>query len=425
MNIKVLHLCYEDDKGGAAKGAYRLHKSMLNYGLDSKLMVVNKYRHDDETIEKIPRSYVRKLIIRCFNKTLRFFHYTENPVIRSLNLLPTGTAKFINDIEADIIQMHWICADTISIGEISRLNKPVVWKLPDMWAFSGAEHYILPSDPERYKEGYKSDNRPKHEKGIDLNRLVWLYKKWKWRNTQLSIVAPSKWLANKARESVLFSNYLIENIPNPIDLDLYKPFNKKDVRSEFLLPSNKKLLMFGSLAATNDRRKGYHHLMSTLNHLNEYVTPDNTELVILGTKGESTQINGFNINFLGVIDDEEKLVRAYNTADTVVLPTEMDNLPNVIKEATCCGIPCVGFDVGGMPDMIMHKKTGYLARPFDTHDLAEGIAWVFEHAGERLSHEIRKHAEELHDPLKCVESYLHIYRKTISNCLNARMPCVE
>ncbi len=407
--LKVVHLCYSDDKGGAAIGARRSHQAMLSQGVDSRLVVVTKYSSDPRVIELPKRQTFRRIITRL-GKYLAQFQKSDNPIIRTLNLVPMGTANFLNTLDADIIQMHWVAADTISIGEITKINKPVVWKLPDMWAFSGAEHYLNPGDILRYKEGYTPSNRQSHESGLDLDRLIWLYKKYKWSNANFSIVGPSKWIAHCASESILFRNLRVRHIPNPLNLELYKPKSKKDARALFGLEQSKRFIMFGAMHATKDRRKGFQYLEQALTHLSEYLSPEETELVILGADGpEGQQLSGFNVHYLGIIRDENKLVDAYNVADTFVLPAEADNLPNVVKEATCCGVPCVGFNVGGMPDMVEHMETGYLAQPFDAAELAKGIAWTIKHSTPELSKEVRMKAESMHRYSVAVGRYLDYY----------------
>lgn len=412
--LRVVHVCYTDAKGGAAIGAYRLHSAMRASGVDSNLAVVLKFTHDEHVIP-IPNRKWRRAGIRYFNQALRSLHASGNPVIRSINAIPTGAGRFLDSLGADILQLHWVCADTISIGEIANLRTPTVWKLPDMWAFSGSEHYLLPGDPPRYRDGYLRDNRPIHESGIDLNRWLWLYKRHKWRDAHFSIVGPSQWIASCAHASGLFSHRRIRSIPNPLDLELYRPLDKDDVRREYGLPVGKRLIMFGAMHATQDQRKGLHHLQAALHRLPAHLASGDAELVILGADGNSAEkMAGYNVHYLGIIRDEGRLVRAYNTADLLVLPTEMDNLPNMVKEASACGVPCVGFDVGGMPDMVDHLETGYLARPYDIDELARGIAWTASSASPEMGAVVRRRAEARHAPALAVERYLDFYREILA-----------
>lgn len=413
--MRILHVCYADSDEGGAIGAYRLHEAMLSQGIDSRFLAIRKRREDDTVITP---GIVTRGLIRIWNvvgKKIIKLQRTRDTNYRSLNIFPTGVHKIINESQADIVQFHWINRNTISIRELTRIKAPIVLKLPDMWAFSGAEHYIAPGATERFRLGYSSNNRQPGDKGLDIDKWIWRYKKKTWRGlnaANVAIVTPSKWLGECARASQLFSHLRVVNIPNPINLNQYRPTaTRQDARIILGLPLDKKLILFGSIQANTDRRKGYHHLRAALEALGkDEETRDKVELVIFGTLSEGKELlSGIKAHHLGTISDERLLVAMYNAADVMVLPTEADNLPNTIQEATACGTPCVGFNVGGMPDMIIHKENGYLAIPFDSRDLAAGISWVLERSDETLSKKVRANAEKLFDPAQRVPEYLDLY----------------
>ena len=411
--LRVLHVCYSDGNGGAAIGARRSHNAMLSQGIDSVLAVVKKTTTDPRVIE-LPEKPVRRFAARQLTRCVEWFQKSDNEVFRTLNIIPMGAADALNKIEADIIQLHWVAADTVSISELAKLNKPIVWKLPDMWAFSGAEHYSQIESADRFADGYTASNRPKGQTGLDIDRWIWAYKKSAWRDVNFNIVGPSKWIANCARRSILLGNALVRHIPNPLDLSLYKPHSMSAAREAFGLPQDRTLVMFGALHATTDPRKGFQHLQAALDHLPQHLDPNTTSIVVMGADGPKGQKTGpYDTHYLGVLRDEQKIVAAYCTADVFVLPCEMDNLPNVVKEATCCGVPCTGFDVGGMPDMIDHHETGYLAKPYDPQDLARGIAWVARNATDDMRMEVRRRAESKHAEDIAVRRYVDFYNEIL------------
>ena len=244
--------------------------------------------------------------------------------------------------------------------------------------------------------------------------MVWQYKKVRWRNFKLTIVCPSKWLASKARESELFKDYKIVSIMNPLDTQLFKPTRDSGIRKRFGLPESKKIILFGSLRAIGDRRKGYHHVVESISHLEKLGLMTQVELAIFGTESVKKEMLGaFISHHLGTIRNESDLASLYASCDVLVLPTEADNLPNVVKEAMACGTPCVGFNIGGMPDMITHELDGYLASPFDSDDLVNGILWVLSQP-----HEIRQRVRESailnHDPAARVNDYLSLYEQVLN-----------
>ncbi len=389
---------------------------MLSQGIDSTFLAIRK-RRDDDTV--ITPGVLTRALVRIWNivsRQILRLQRSKDGNYRSLNIFPTGIHNLINKFDADIVQFHWINRNTISIRELTRIGSPVVLKLPDMWAFSGAEHYLAPGATKRYKSGYLRNNRQTGDAGPDIDRWLWRYKNRVWKDVKFNVVTPSKWLGECAKASRLFSRLRVVSIPNPIDLDKFCPVaNKPDVRANLGLPLDKRLVLFGSIQVYADRRKGYHHLCSALEALGKYEKMrEEVELVIFGTRSvEKGSLSGMKVHYLGTIDEERLLSEIYCAADVMVLPTEADNLPNTIQEATACGTPCVGFNVGGMPDMIRHRETGYLAKPFDTQDLAVGIGWVLENRGEALSRRVRENAVQLFSPAERVADYLKFYSEIL------------
>ena len=330
--------------------------------------------------------------------------------------MPTGLHEVINASDADIVQCHWLGANAISIPEFSKITKPVFWKLPDMWAISGAEHYNLPEDKPRYSLGYTAESKQDHETGFDLNKWVWRYKMRHWRSKKLNlnIVCPSKWLAGCVSRSQIMSGRPVRQIFNPIDTELFKPIDRLLALEKIGLShlADKKIISFGADGAMAARRKGYHHLVKAIETLGK--TRDDCVLLIFGgPKRDKVNLHGIDAYSLGRIDDVRSVVHLYNASDVFVLPSERDNLPNVIKEAMVCGTPCVSFDIGGCPDMIEHLETGYLAKPFDTADLAAGIDWVLAQRSEALSKKVREVSAARHDEKTAVTNYLEYYQSVL------------
>lgn len=414
--MKVLHVCYADSEEGGAIGAYRLHTAMRSQGIDSRFLAIRK-RRDDDTV--FTPSFLRRILIRFWN-VLSFriirLQKTSDAHRRSLNLFPTGIHRLINRHKPDVVQCHWINRNLISVRELTRIRAPVVLKLPDMWAFCGTEHYLPPGATKRYRDGYTRINRQEGDSGLDLDRIVWNYKKRVWRDTDFTVVTPSKWLGECARESILFGGYRIENIANPIDLEVYRPWrDRSEARLAMNLPPDKHLVLFGSVGADSDPRKGFRHLEKALAMLQaEQSEIGEFEFLIFGTRERKTEVlDGIVTHRLGTILHDRELAMMYSAADVMVLPTEADNLPNTVQEATACGTPSVGFNVGGLPDMILHKETGYLAQPFDAADLASGIRWTIANKGESMTQRVRQHAAHLFDPVRRVNDYMEIYQELV------------
>jgi len=166
-------------------------------------------------------------------------------------------------------------------------------------------------------------------------------------------------------------------IPNGIDTEKYRPVSKSYARELLGFPKDKVLLLFGAYKSTTDKRKGYQYLKSALSLLKKTGLASDVELVIFGTSKPNTPEDiDFPINYTGYLHDEISKVLLYSSTDIFIAPSVQDNLPNTVMEAMACGVPCMAFDVGGLPDMIDHKKNGYLAAPFDPSGLVDGISWI-------------------------------------------------
>ncbi len=305
---------------------------------------------------------------------------TGNPIIHSPAILPSGRVGALNNSDAEVLHLHWVQGEMLSIAEIGRLRKPAVWTLHDMWAFCGAEHY---TEEFRWREGYRKGNRPGYESGIDLNRWTWERKRKHWQQP-MHIVTPSHWLAKCVRESALMRDWPVSVIPNPIDTERWQPLEQALARELLGLPKDVPLLLFGAIGGGQDPRKGFDLLQAALHHQRGEI-PE-LQLVVFGQlRPKDPPDLGFPIHYTGYLHDDLSLRALYSAADAFVLPSRQDNLPNTGVESLACGTPVVAFDTCGLPDIVTHKETGYLARAFDAVDLARGIQWVLEHPSkERL-----------------------------------------
>lgn len=338
---------------------------------------------------------------------LRALLRTENPIIHSPAILPSGWPKRLNCSDADVIHMHWVAGEMLSIRDISRLKKPVVWTLHDMWAFCGAEHLAW---DERWQEGYLTDNRPKHESGFDLNCWTWNRKRKYWRR-QMHIVTPSNWLADCVRESALMRDWPVTVVANPIDTDRWKPLDQALARSLLGLPADVPLLLFGASGRGRAPHKGFDLLLDALAYLRTNL--DELHLVVFGQLSPRQPPDlGFPIHYTGHLHDDLSLRALYSAADLLVIPSRQDNLPNTGVEAQACGTLVVAFNTGGLPDIVDHQRTGYLANAFDTEDLAEGIRWALG-AGQSLRDNARQRAVERFAYPVVAEQYRRVYEDLV------------
>lgn len=369
MKISILNS--SDNSGGAARAAYRIHTALRNMHIDSTLLV-DKAGTGDWTVQQGTRSRwgrlrekLRQFAGAMLSRTLT----TSNPILHSPAALPSKWPSIVNASDVDLAHLIWVNGEMLSIGDVPRIKKPLIWTLQDMWGICGAEHVTEDARP---FEGYLKTNRPEHESGLDLNRLTWLRKRRAWK--PMHMVAPSRWMADCVRRSALMRGWPVTVIPNPIDTDRWYPFSKPLARELFRLPKDKQLLLFGTAGANSAPHKGFDLLQSALNMLRGQ--PE-IELVIFGELTPKTPPDlGFPVHYVGHLHDDLSMQMLYSAVDLVIIPSRVDNLPNVGLEALACGLPIAAFDVCGLPDIVTHEKTGYLAKPFDAGDLAHGITWL-------------------------------------------------
>lgn len=414
-DIKVLHINNSDLNGGAAKAAYRIHKALLNNGVSSNMLVVNKKSDEYNIIQCSNSSMTRfldKLRAKLDNEIKKIYDVKKD-IPWSVGLLNNNRiVEFINSSKYDIIHFHWINNATISINDIQKIRKPIVWTMHDMWAFTGGCHYT--GNCTLYMHNCEKCNYLKNGKYTFLSKYLWFKKKRSYYNKNIFYVSPSKWLLECARKSTLLLNEKIYNIPNCINLNIYKPIDKKNAREILNLDLNKKYILFGAIHSTIDNRKGFDLLIGALNELKKYNKFDNLALLVFGaSKPEIDILDSFEIIYFGKCEDDYTLNLIYNSADVFVAPSREDNLPNTIVEALSCGIPCVGFEIGGIPDMIKHMENGYLAKPFSISDLSQGIIFAIDNF-EYLTKNARISANNMFSMKRVSQMYKDIYMEILN-----------
>lgn len=411
--MKILHISFSDVDGGAAKAAFRAHQALLANGIDSQMFVA-KMSSGDPYVFGPCGKYAKGIALMRAQLGLLFARLlkTSNTVIHSPQLLTSNLVEKINLSDADIVNLHWIQGELLSVRDIAKIKKPLVWTLHDMWAFCGAEHYTFDY---RWRDGYCRANRPIYESGFDLNRWTWNRKRRYWKQP-IKIIAPSNWLAGCVKKSFLMKEWPVTVIPNPIDTDSWKPIPKKLARDLLGLPDESvPLILFGAAGGGGDPRKGFDLLIYALKWLksNHNIRPD-MQLVVFGQAEPLKKPDmGFSINYVGRIYDDLTLRVIYSSADMTIIPSRQDNLPNTAVEAQSCGIPVVAFNVGGLSDIVNHKETGYLAKPFDEKDLAKGILWVLNQAGDDLSMRSRQNAVNKFSMKKYSENFVKYGRELL------------
>ena len=414
--IKPLILSARDISGGAARATYRLHRGLRGIGVESRMLVQSKASEDYTVIA--PQTRLDKALSgqRHNLDELPFRLYPRRELVNySTQWLPDLVHKKISQLNPDVINLHWICRGYLRIESISKLSKPVVWSLHDMWPFTGGCHYDQGCG--RYTGSCGDCPQLHSRRDKDLSRWIWRRKAKSGQNADITIVALSQWLADCARKSSLFKDLRIEVIPNSLDIARFKPIDKRMSREILNLPQDKKLVLFGAMGATRDLRKGFDLLQATLKSLGQTDWKDKARLVIFGASKPERHVDlGIPAYYMGTLKDDISLSLLYSAADVFVAPSRQDNLPNTVMESIACGTPCAVFNIGGMPDMIDHQENGYLAEPFETGDLVHGITWILEdrERHRKLSYHARQKAEREYGLELQARRYMALYKELVT-----------
>ncbi len=414
MKMKVWQLSRDDNSGGASRAAYRLHVALTQCGIDSHMRVLTRETANDRVIAGPAPRTLRQRIVSRLQRELRDRNHkkfkTDNLILHSFGHETAGLVDELNQCDADVLNIHWI-AKFLSVEDIGRLTKPLVWTLHDMWAFCGGEHVAPDDEHSRFRVGYLPDNRPAGESGPDLNRLTWQAKRRAWANQRFTIVTPGNWMAGCVRDSVLFRDSPVHVIPNPLEMEqLWRPLPRQFARAALGLDPDKQFVLAGS-AGGMPHLKGEDLLRECMARV-EASAPGQVELLMFGQRRPAGSADWpCPVHWLGPVHDDHVLATLYCAADVMMVPSRQDNLPNTAVESHACGTPVVAFTIGGLPDIVTHQRTGWLAKPFDTGDLAQGVLWVLadKQRWQALSEAARQSALSKYAAAVVTAQYMAVY----------------
>ena len=411
--MRVLIVNTSERTGGAAVAANRLMKALINHGVKAKMLVRDK-ESDSLTVVGLPKSPMlhwhflwERLVIFVRSRFSRK-HLFEIDLANTGSDI-TGLPEFK---EADVIHLHWINQGMLSLSNIQKIlrsGKPVVWTMHDIWPATAICHLTLGC--RSFTSACKSCRLLSG--GSALTQSVWRKKQRLFEDGDIHFVACSHWLESEAKSSALLKRHKITSIPNPIDTHIYNNrCNKQEVRQQLGLPADKKLVLFVSQRVTNPN-KGMDYLIEGCRLLKD--VPQLGVVILGGHAEEVADQLPFETYPLGYVNDEHRIVDIYNAVDVFVLPSLSENLPNTIMEAMACGVPCVGFRVGGIPEEIDHKQNGYVADYRNAEDLARGIRWILTEADyESLSrHAVQKVAQNYSQQSVALK-YLDVYQQAMA-----------
>jgi glycosyltransferase involved in cell wall biosynthesis len=399
--LKVVHVCTTNGVGGASIAVHRIHTGLLKEQVDSHVVVGYK-KTQDPTIHG-PQGYAGKATqytyviqdklysaLNGFPKTV----WSSNPINHNIH-------KTINNLQADVVMLTWIGWGFISPKDIQEIQAPLVWRLSDMWPFTGGCHYA--QDCSKYQTQCHNCPQLLLRGEHDISSKQWLEKQAVFQTKPVHIVAISKWIANLARKSALLKENPITIIPNGVDISVWNPLPKDEAKKLFSIESQKKVIGFGAANALKDTRKGFEYIRQAM----QDPQLQDVHWLIFGADKTKTEKNRSYFTHA----DTKVLRQIYSACDVFVVPSIQEAFGQTCIEALSCNTPLVVFEQTGCQDTVEHKYNGYCAKYQDTADVIKGIKYCLAHP--HMQQNARKKVEAEFTIQQVAKQYKKLFEQVI------------
>lgn len=436
--MRVLSVNTNDTHGGAARAAIRIMQGVQQHGVETQMLVKEKHTQDTAVVplqQFLPKNRLYRLADWVAQKVKNKYHHllwrpyrkTRENVFMS-DSRGTRLGGAFQRLEYDVLHLHWINQRFIKLQDLPK-DKPIVWTLHDSWPFCGICHYFI--DCQRYQMHCGDCPMLHSDKERDLAYRIFEEKMCAYRNLNLHIVTPSRWLGECAKQSALFGRFPVTVIPNCLETEVYRPLTETEIESRMSVAvecnpalhavkravgekAAKPVILYGAMNAATDRIKGFASLLSALQTLDKQGFEAN--LIVFGASESDLPMHFeyISVHFVGYISDTDTLVTLYNLADLMVVPSLTENLSCAIMESLACATPVCCFAIGGNGDMVEHQVNGYLAREKDAEDLAQGIRWCLENNKDgSLSKAAEKKVMENYMVKRVGQQYAELYASLV------------
>jgi glycosyltransferase involved in cell wall biosynthesis len=410
--LKILFINKYDITGGAGIAASRLAKGLnQHYRTENYFLVGIKrsiFYNVFETRKPGLQNTIEKGANFLFNLAglqYKWFPFSSKTIIEK--------AK---EISPDVISLHNLHGGYFKTSLLIELSKiaPLFWTLHDMWAFTANAAHTLGDESWKNLKAGPGERKSFPPIGINIGNWLLKQKKKIYKDSNLTIITPSKWLYNLAIQSPVFEGKQIVQIYNGIDTNIFKPLDKEEVRKKYSIPINSRVLVFGAEKIMSSSYKGGENLINILKKLNNSVK-EKIHLIIIGEGNLNLikEFQNFVLHHAGYVKDEINVAKYLAAADLMIYPTKADNLPNALIEANACGVPAVTYDIGGSKEIISNNENGYVIPPFNENLFVEKInELIFNQKLKKLkefSNNSRRIAEELFSLKKMSDQYYSLY----------------
>lgn len=404
--MRVFHISTADAGYGGAGNAARDICNLVERVHEVRMVVersmrstegVKPWRWMRELRSKV-RGFVGRLLIRIAG-------YSEKPY-RSISLLPSGMDRVMNEFAPDIIHLHWIQSEMVSIEEIGRIKGRVIWTLHDWWPVCGAEHVLTSGNMEKIFNGYAKGEAELGTMSFDIDRWCWQRKKKAW-NSSWIIVTPSTWMTWTVQNSDLLGENDVRTIGNPIDTEYLKP--RMDSCNE-----QKQKRYAAEILFLTGRDRGTNKLGNELDIVISLLCArkERSRIRVGGCSYSSVEHYGScDVEYLKYTSNSDELRRLYQTADVIAVPSRMESFGLVAAEALSCGLPVVCYDVGGLKDIVVDGKCGIRCKGYDEISFSKSVVELGMSLNKRREFGMngRRHIVENYDKKVISEKYIGLY----------------
>lgn len=408
--MRIIHLnCDAGYSGGATIAAIRIFNEIKKIDNETQFVSRFGYKADIDTVafskHKAHQYYFKKKR-QVANGCMKLLCGKALPI----NIVNSGIASFINSLKPDVVHLHWVKADTISIEEIDRIEAPIVWSLHDLWPCLGTDSY-----PQNnwYKEGYHGCS------GVAawLDSWTWRRKLRAFKGKPIYPVGPSEWASQVAQESIIFQDHNVSCIPYPLDLNCFVPEVQAEARAKWGLEPKRYIVLFGANMGTQWSIKGFDRLVNALPYIDEQVKRE-MQIAVFGESAPPRTIHSVPVIFLGKTTSSDAMAKLYPVADLFAFPSRQETFGQTKIEALACGVPVAAFNETACAEGIIHGKTGWVAESDDYESFAQGLIWGWElKNNSKLRREsailARESVKKRHDPGRVGASFYQLYQKIV------------
>ena len=412
--MKILFINKYDITGGAGIAAFRLHQPLRRKYNTENLFLVGIKKSNYSFVIPTRKSGLQNLTERGLNFLLNQIglQYKYHP-FSSRTIL-----RVADEFSPDVISLHNAHGGYFQTSLLSKLSKiaPIVWTLHDMWSFTANAAHTFEDTSWKKMRGGKNERKLFPQIGLNTGNWLLSRKKIIYSNSNLTIVAPSKWLFDKVLQSPVFEGKKMILISNGIDLNIFSPKDKAAIRIDLGIKVDSDVLIFSAEKVLEGNYKGGVELINILRILDSRLERK-IYLIIMGYSNlkKLYKFKNFKIHETGYLYKEEDVAKYLSAADVFIYPTNADNLPNALLEASACGIPSIANDIGGCKEIIDDNISGFLIPGSNAELFVEKIIEILSNKAlhNALSTNCRKIAEMKFDSYFMAEKYHHLFESVL------------